>query len=314
MPAQATRFARYAKPAAFAVLLVAGAMVAIPSSSHATVDTDPYASLPASITLNGIVRDFKWRTETGGHTDFEWQPTGGFNHYVGMAADTLDSDGKPVFASTGYKVTTQATDASSRNRMPVAKSYIDARANDRAGSVATTTGGSSHTAEAFAQWYRDVPGTNVSAQVPLTLVRQSGTNIYTFNDKTDSTYSSRGGFFPINGQLFGNSPNQSKNFGFTYELNTNFVYRRGTGQVFTFTGDDDVFVYINGKLVIDIGGVHSAVSQTIELDRLNYLQDGQRYPLQFFFAERHTTQSNFRIDTTINLENASLPATTALFD
>ncbi len=314
MPARHHRFGRFATPACAALLIAAGSMALMPSGSNAYPDSDAHAELPAQLTLNGVVRDFRWRTEANGHTDFEWQPTGGYGQYVGMVADDLDADGKPVFASTGFKVSSDARDSQGRNRMPVSKSYISARQGDVAGSVSRSAGGASHTAEAFAQWFRDASGVNLSKTIPLTLVRQPGTNIYTFNDRTDPTYAGRGGFFPVNSDLYGNSPGQSKNYGFTFELSTEFVYRRGSGQAFSFTGDDDVWVFIGNKLVIDIGGVHSAISQTIELDRVNFLEDGQRYPLKFFFAERHTTLSNFRIDTTINLQNAALPSTSALFD
>jgi fibro-slime domain-containing protein len=280
----------------------------------AAATTDPYADLPPTLTLTGMCRDFKWAGTTGGHIDFEYQPTGGYAHYVGSVADSLDSDGKPVFASTGYKVNTEATDASGRNIMTVSKSYISAKSGDRAGAKATSTGGSLHTSAAFAQWFRDVTGVNMSKPIPITLVRQTGSNVYSFSDKTDAAYTAKGGFFPIDGDLYGNPSGQSHNFGFTYELSTNFVFKAGSGQVFTFTGDDDVWVYIDGKLVVDIGGVHSAVSQTIDLDRLNWLEDGHKYSFKLFFAERHTSQSNVRIDTNLNLQNATLPPSTGLFD
>jgi len=297
-----------------AAVLVTGGVAWHANALSDGVTNDPYSNLPASLTLTGTCRDFKWCTEAGGHVDFEYQPTGGFGHYSGSVADQLDSDGKPVFASVGHFVNSEATDASGRNIMPVSKSYISSKSGDHAASVSTSNGGSLHTASAFSQWYRDTAGVNLSKNIPITLVRQPNSNIYSFSDKTDPGYSNKGGFFPINGDLYGNSPGQSKNFGFTYELATTFVYTRNGGQSFTFTGDDDVWVFVDGKLVVDIGGVHSATSQTIDLDRLNWLQDGQRYSFKLFFAERHTTESNVRIDTTINMVNAPLPATTGLYD
>jgi fibro-slime domain-containing protein len=276
--------------------------------------SDPYAALPSNLVLTGVIRDFKWANETGGHVDFEYQPTQGYAHYAGEVADTLDSDGKPVFASTGKKVNAEATDAQGRNMLPGARSYMNSIAGDRAAAISTSAGGAIHTAAAFSQWYRDTPGVNISKAINLTLVRQPGTNLYTFNDRTDPAYQGLGGFFPINGDLYGNSPGQSKNFGFTFEMGTNFVYQKNSGQVFTFTGDDDVFVFIDGKLVVDLGGVHQATSQSINLDRLNWLQDGQSYTLKLFFAERHTTESNVRIDTNLMLRNISAPQVTHMYD
>ncbi|MBX3390251.1 MAG: fibro-slime domain-containing protein [Phycisphaeraceae bacterium] len=298
---------------ALAGLAVAGALLT-PSKAPARTADDPYAALPSSLTLYGVCRDFKWASETGGHKDFEFVPSGGYGHYTNMVKDELDADGKPAFKSQGNKVSTEAMDASSRNIMPVAKSYLAAKSGDKASSISTSNGGALTTEDNFKQWFRNVPGVNLSKTVPLVLVRQANSNIYSFSDKTDAGYSAKGGFFPINGELFGNSPNQSKNFGFTFELDTEFTYKKGTGQTFTFTGDDDVWVFVNKKLVVDIGGVHSAISQTIELDRIQGLEDGKKYPLKLCFAERHTTASNCRIDTTISLMAVDPPPVSGLFD
>lgn len=312
-----SRFVSALTPASAAAALMLAATLGFfgPSSvSASSAAADQYSNLPGSLTLSGIVRDFQEKSVARGHADFERDPTRGFAHYVNEVADDLDSNGKPVFLSTGNKVTTQAKDAQGRNIMPVTKSYIQARTGDVRGAVETQAGGSLTTSAAFAQWYTDTANVNSSAVVPITLVRQPNSNTYTFDDKTDSGYSAKGGFFPINGQLYGNSSGGSKNFHFTYELTTKFNYKKNSGQVFTFTGDDDVFVFIGGKLVIDLGGVHSAISQTIDLDRLTHLTDGNEYELKLFFAERHRTQSNMRIDTTLTLKSAELPAVSALAD
>lgn len=296
----------------FGMFAVAGSVLAVaPLQSRA--GSDPYAHLPSELSLTGVLRDFREKSVSGGHPDFEKQPSAGFGHYMGIVQDQLDADYKPVFKSTGYKVGTQWKDSAGRNIISP-RSYVSAKEGDSAGNKSSTAGGAVTSAERLAQWFRDSTGVNMSKQLTVKLKRQTGTNIYTFDDKLDDALRSLGGYFPVNGELFGNSSGGDKNFHFTYELQTEFVYEKGKGQVFTFTGDDDVWVFIDGKLVIDIGGVHSAVSQTIELDRLNWLQDRQEYKLSFFFAERHRTQSNCRIDTTLVLKSVTPPATTGVFD
>lgn len=147
-----------------------------------------------------------------------------------------------------------------------------------------------HGKASFDQWYRDVNGANIN--IPKTLQLTMGANgLYTYDNQA---------FFPIDGEGFGNEGN-NHNFHFTDEVHTVFTYKGG--EAFTFTGDDDLFAYINKKLVINLGGVHSAETTTVKLDEVASklgLVKGQKYPLDLFGAERHVTESHYRIDTTID--------------
>ncbi len=270
--------------------------------------------LPDRITLTGVVRDFR-----ADHPDFQRQPknAGGntsFGHYAGIAAQTLGAEGTPVFRSKGHKVLDQWRNSEGARVMPGYEdaAYISSRNGDRPGAT-EAIGDAVESADSFDQWFRDVSGVNLAKAVTITLNRDAGTTKYVFDDRTDPFYKDLGGFFPINGQLYGDYE-RNTNSHFTFEIDTRFTYRKGRMQFFLFDGDDDVWVFIDGKLVIDLGGVHSRIDQRIELDRLTWLEDGKTYALKFFFAERHTTQSNFRIETDLTLRSVTIPTASAMFD
>lgn len=278
-----------------------------PAPVHARVAA---RGTPETMVLQAVVRDFRAKELKGGHPDFESYG----NTYVraGLLADLLDADGKPVVKSlTGSDVTKNFTDGVGRVIIP---SLFNATAGDAAGTVTAVSTPMITSVAGFNQWYRDVSGVNVSKMVPITLTHQSGTNQYVFDSATDAPYMGRGGFFPIDGELFGNYGTTGHNFHFTTEIRSEFLCEKGKGQVFKFTGDDDVWVYINGRLVIDLGGLHPKREQYLELDRLTWLEDGKIYPLAIFHAERHTTQSNFRIETNLGLRPLQAPATSGLYD
>lgn len=154
-----------------------------------------------------------------------------------------------------------------------------------AGATTTVSGQAS-----FDQWYRDVAGTNMAFTEPLPLT-ESPPGTFTFDDST---------FFPLDGKGFGEEV-MGHNFHFTTEVNGTFVYKGG--EIFSFTGDDDVFVFVNGKLALDLGGVHGQQMATIDFDAQAGalgIQLGRTYPLAVFHAERHTVESNFRMVTTID--------------
>ena len=56
------------------------------------------------------------------------------------------------------------------------------------------------------------------------------------------------------------------NFSFTSEVRYWFKYEANKSYTLDFTGDDDVFVFVNKKLAVDLGGVHTPVNGTIVLN------------------------------------------------
>lgn len=103
------------------------------------------------------------------------------------------------------------------------------------------------------------------------------------------------------------------NYHFTYQIAATFGYQPGSGQTFTITGDDDVWVFFDKQLGIDLGGVHGAASQTVNLDTLFGPAEAEgNYALDFFFAERHTCASNLQIETSLLLAPVPEPSSYAL--
>ena len=91
-----------------------------------------------------------------------------------------------------------------------------------------------------------------------------------------------------------------RNQHFCFESHAQFTYKEGLR--FNFRGDDDIWVFIGGKLAVDLGGTHMAAPAYVNLDSITDAQGkklviGDKYDLDIFFCDRRTTMSNVRITT-----------------
>jgi len=169
---------------------------------------------------------------------------------------------------------------------------------------ASGTSLSTHGKAAFDQWFNTVDGINIMQQIPMTLVKNANGTYQYDSRSAGAPLSPGGGFFPLDDgsehkTSFGNQ-GKSHNYSFTVEIHTVFTYNGG--ETFQFSGDDDVFVYINNKRVINLGGIHSRLQADVAIDSLG-LKKGETYPLDFFYAERHVVDSNLLITTSLGLTN-----------
>ena len=112
-----------------------------------------------------------------------------------------------------------------------------------------------------------------------------------------------GGFFPLD-RLDSEKHTNNHNYHFGMKVSGSFVYKKGSKQFFNFNGDDDVYIFINGKLVVDLGGAHYATDGNIDIEKFaqeNGIKNGEICELNMFYLERHTQASNCRIQTNLRL-------------
>lgn len=137
-------------------------------------------------------------------------------------------------------------------------------------------------------WYYDSNETSLylkqdSARQSYYLAGNGTKDDASLNRGADNSTNGKGyGFFPFNETVTGSAPQY--NYGFGAKLQFDFTLTEDGKVVvgkdtsgrnievpikFFFSGDDDVWVYIDGKLMLDVGGAHGKASGLLEFGKDN---------------------------------------------
>jgi len=242
--------------------------------------TDSTMSPPSRLNLAVTFRDFVsfpvWTTPR--HPDFE--AFAGEDVTANLLKTALDANGKPVMDGR----------CAQGNVLAAQCPY---------GQQLTTTAN-------FNQWYRDVSGVNLALASTLLLAQQAGGS-YVFD-------SGNRGFYPVDnkGWTVTNpamedvatasadvNDGRDHDFGFTTEIHYFFQYRGG--ETLTFSGDDDLWIFVNRRLALDLGGLHHRIERSLAIATSAAalgLTVGGLYEIALFHAERHSDASNFKLTLT----------------
>jgi len=228
------------------------------------------------LVLPVVYRDFKSMKFPGGHPDFFYIGTNGVGGVpdqvcTGIASANLNASGKPELAqgnNCGFQFVQDAT--------------------------------------SYSQWYTDSSYSKKSVGTLALELQPNGT--YQFRASKNF-----GGqqFYPLDNNMqwgdeqricsswpYQNQENScgaaTHNYHFTTEVRYLFPFQGG--ETLTFSGDDDVWVYVNGQLAVDIGGTHQEQERAVTLTNGSFgMQAGKIYEIVVFQAERHPVDSNYTL-------------------
>ncbi|MGL1935068.1 MAG: fibro-slime domain-containing protein [Fibrobacterales bacterium] len=191
-------------------------------------------------------------------------------------------------------------------------------------------------AERLTEWFRPEPDSSNYTCIDLELNHNDHDNVYEYVALTEmydihngvyDNMNEQSGFFPLDGFWeASNGRHNNKNqigqnyssrhderqtktgyvHNYHYCMKTELTFDYRPGQQFTFNGDDDLWIFIDGQLAVDLGGTHTPISETLHLDQLFNERGGavagSNHDFDLFYCERQTLASNLQIQTDIDFD------------
>jgi fibro-slime domain-containing protein len=216
-----------------------------------------------------VYRDFRQHQDTyHGHPNFHWD---GFSYATpNIVKVNLDADGKPEYSGNPPAAPI------------VGNLHVDSQDN-------------------FKTWYRE---SDYDIKFVDTLPLTNLAGVYTYDNSLFFPLDNRGwAVDPVNPEMLFAGDVGMHNFAFTSEVHYWFQYDATKSSTLTFRGDDDVWVFVANRLVVDLGGIHDKVEGSVTLsatttDTANVplaLEPGQVYEIDVFQAERNPGGSNYKL-------------------
>jgi fibro-slime domain-containing protein len=234
---------------------------------------------------------------------------------TGLVQSALDAQGKPVLTTSATSGLTNCAGLGTNGGVVRAFNTLCEAASTNNTTAVAAPSYIIFSAASFSDWYRDRAGTNQTTFGNLEL-SSIGAGQFQFT-RRNGVDGGIGGLFPLDALAWGGEalicqswrywpPNAgtnpatcpvAHNYHFTSEVRYVFPYQGG--ETLSFLGDDDVWVFVNGILAVDLGGIHQQSPGSLTINAANQaafgMTPGNLYEIVVFHAERHPIDSNYQL-------------------